>query len=371
MQVQIGEKIKQLRNRDNRTQEMLANAIGVTSQAISRWETSGGYPDVEIIPAIANFFHVSIDELFGYDGEREEKIQDIIIKTDEMIHVMDNIDGAVEMLSNAADEFPSELRILMRLGNALVVSGFMKHGARSSRPSEHHDGENMVEYNRQNADFLAALAIYEKILPDITDTNDRIFVIRNMVRMYAFRGEYEKAEALALKQDSVEISRECLLTFVATGEKRKVYEGEAILALTWQIANQIISAVTHRYDLNNSYVGIEKVLAVITLYESILDDDNCGFGHYALSTLYILCAKCAANQGLFQEAEKYLDCASEHNEAYLKLREQGGEFRYTAPLVESVTVQMDALPPAQKWAEIVQNLPEDLKKLVEGDVSKK
>ena len=65
MQVQIGEKIKQLRNRDNRTQEMLANAIGVTSQAISRWETSGGYPDVEIIPAIANFFHVSIDELFG------------------------------------------------------------------------------------------------------------------------------------------------------------------------------------------------------------------------------------------------------------------------------------------------------------------
>lgn len=38
MRVQIGEKIKQLRNRDNRTQEMLATAIGVTSQAISRWE---------------------------------------------------------------------------------------------------------------------------------------------------------------------------------------------------------------------------------------------------------------------------------------------------------------------------------------------
>lgn len=363
MRVQIGEKIKQLRNRDNRTQEMLANAIGVTSQAISRWETNGGYPDVEIIPAIANFFHVSIDELFGYDGEREEKIQDIITKTDEMLHAMDDIEYAVEILRNAAEEFPSEIRILIRLGNALVISGFTKHGARYSRPNEHHDGENLVEYNRQNTDFLAALTIYEKILPDITDANDRIFVIRNMVRIYAMRGEYEKAEALASKQDSVEISRECLLTYTATGEKRKVYEGEAILALTWQIANRIISAVTQRYDLNNSHAGIEKVLAIITLYESILEDGNYGFGHYALSTLYILCAKCAANQGLFQEAEQYLHRAYEHNEAYVELRDQGGEFRYTAPLVENVAIQLDALPPDQKWEEIVQNLPENLKNL--------
>ena len=371
MRVQIGEKIKQLRTRDNRTQEMLANAIGVTSQAISRWETNGGYPDMEIIPAIANYFHVAIDELFGYDGNREEKIQEIIIKADEMLHAMDDIDGAVELLKNAAEEFPSELRILLRLGNALVISGFTKHGARSSRPNEHQDGENKVEYNCQNADFVAALAIYERILPDITDTNDRIFVVRNMVRIYALRGEYEKAEALALKQDSVEISRECLLTFVATGEKRKVYEGEAILSLTWQLANRIISAVTNRYDLNNSQVGIEKVLAIIALYESILDDGNCGFGHYALNTLYILCAKCAANQELQAEAERYLKCAYEHNEAYRKLREQGGKFCYTAPLVENVTIQVETLPPAQKWEERVRNFPEDLKRLLGRDCASK
>lgn len=53
MEVRLGEKIRLLRQRDGRTQEALANAIGVTSQAVSRWEANGGYPDVESIPAIA------------------------------------------------------------------------------------------------------------------------------------------------------------------------------------------------------------------------------------------------------------------------------------------------------------------------------
>ena len=65
MQLNIGTKIKELRRRDGRTQEALAEALGVTNQAVSRWESGGSYPDMEIVPAIANYFHVSIDELFG------------------------------------------------------------------------------------------------------------------------------------------------------------------------------------------------------------------------------------------------------------------------------------------------------------------
>ena len=50
MQLTLGQKIRELRKRDGRTQEALAEALGVTSQAISRWESNGCYPDVEIIP---------------------------------------------------------------------------------------------------------------------------------------------------------------------------------------------------------------------------------------------------------------------------------------------------------------------------------
>ena len=67
MKLTLGEKIKELRKRDGRKQEDLANALGITNQAVSRWEKDGSYPDMEMIPAIANYFGISIDELFGYE----------------------------------------------------------------------------------------------------------------------------------------------------------------------------------------------------------------------------------------------------------------------------------------------------------------
>lgn len=67
---QTRRKNKALRKRDGQRQDDLAAALGVTSQAISRWEANGGYPDIEMIPAIANYFGITIDELFGYESDR-------------------------------------------------------------------------------------------------------------------------------------------------------------------------------------------------------------------------------------------------------------------------------------------------------------
>ena len=77
MQLNLGKTIRELRHRDGRTQDALAEALGVTAQAVSRWESGGSYPDMELIPAIANYFHISIDELFGYHDDREKKIEEI------------------------------------------------------------------------------------------------------------------------------------------------------------------------------------------------------------------------------------------------------------------------------------------------------
>ena len=82
MQLTLGQKIRELRKRDGRTQEALAEALGVTSQAISRWEANGGYPDMELIPAIANYFNISIDELFGYSKDRQDKLKSIFTTPD-------------------------------------------------------------------------------------------------------------------------------------------------------------------------------------------------------------------------------------------------------------------------------------------------
>ena len=85
MQLNIGMKIRELRHRNGRTQEALAEALGVTSQAVSRWESGGSYPDMEMMPAIANYFHVSIDALFGYYDDREDKIKTILDRASSLI----------------------------------------------------------------------------------------------------------------------------------------------------------------------------------------------------------------------------------------------------------------------------------------------
>lgn len=60
----IGEMIQRLRKQQRATQSDLAEAVGVSTQAVSKWEC-GGTPDALLLPAIADFFHVSIDHLFG------------------------------------------------------------------------------------------------------------------------------------------------------------------------------------------------------------------------------------------------------------------------------------------------------------------
>jgi transcriptional regulator with XRE-family HTH domain len=66
MKIKIGEKIKKLRNRDNMTQEQLAEKLGVTNQAVSKWESEGGYPDIEYIVSMADYFKVTTDYLLGH-----------------------------------------------------------------------------------------------------------------------------------------------------------------------------------------------------------------------------------------------------------------------------------------------------------------
>lgn len=66
MNKNLGTNIKILRKQMNLTQEQLAEALNISSQAVSKWETHISYPDITLIPSIADFFGVSIDFLFGY-----------------------------------------------------------------------------------------------------------------------------------------------------------------------------------------------------------------------------------------------------------------------------------------------------------------
>lgn len=78
MAITLGEKIKQLRKERRLSQDSLAQILGVSFQAVSKWETNVTMPDVSLLPSIASFFGVSLDELFDYNvWENEQRIQKI------------------------------------------------------------------------------------------------------------------------------------------------------------------------------------------------------------------------------------------------------------------------------------------------------
>lgn len=67
MDLIISERIKKYRKDKDMTQEALAQALSVSPQSVSKWECGDGYPDITLLPAIANFFEVTVDELIGND----------------------------------------------------------------------------------------------------------------------------------------------------------------------------------------------------------------------------------------------------------------------------------------------------------------
>ena len=67
--LKIGEKIKSKRIERELTQEEIAGILGVSKAAVSKWENGESYPDITLLTQIAQLFHITMDELFGYTLE--------------------------------------------------------------------------------------------------------------------------------------------------------------------------------------------------------------------------------------------------------------------------------------------------------------
>lgn len=77
MNLNFAENFKRLRKEKKVTQEKLAEALDVSAQSVSRWELSICYPDVELLPSIANYFGVTVDSLLSNDTISKERDREI------------------------------------------------------------------------------------------------------------------------------------------------------------------------------------------------------------------------------------------------------------------------------------------------------
>ncbi len=123
MKLNIGDQIRRLRRERDITQEEFAEVLGVSYQSVSRWENNICYPDIELLPTIADFFGISIDRLMGVGEVTEKnKVAQYISQFQEAVS-RGGVDDCIAIARKGVAEYPNNYKLLNKLMYALFLSG--------------------------------------------------------------------------------------------------------------------------------------------------------------------------------------------------------------------------------------------------------
>lgn len=112
MNIYIGANIKRLRLKKQITQEQLSLAMGVSCAAVSKWERENTLPDISLLPLLANYFGVSIDELMGYDAARIEEEINKFLEEHRKLFRAGKVAEYTQLSEKAYKEYPSDYRVM-------------------------------------------------------------------------------------------------------------------------------------------------------------------------------------------------------------------------------------------------------------------
>lgn len=143
MEIRLAEKLKELRRNQGNTQEELADFLGITVQAVSKWERAEGMPDITCLPRIAGFYAVSVDTLLGVDeAAKEARISEICREYDRIrqcpprpdgtLIVENNIEAGIEYIRTALAELPDCWFFMQLLASDLWYHAKSKEGEEKS-----------------------------------------------------------------------------------------------------------------------------------------------------------------------------------------------------------------------------------------------
>ncbi len=238
----IGNKIKELRKQRGITQEQLAESIGISFQAVSKWETGIALPDITLAPALACYFGISMDELFDFSlKEMEQEIMNIVEKAVKF-RESDPAEGR-RILEEGLKKYP-ENDIL--LNNLLYVMNYTEH------PDE--------------TITLAGRLIEKTSLEDV-----KYDALRFLAYAYKAKGDLKSAEAAIEQIPEIDFTKLTEAAFLLSGkakqeaaEKQKWISFENLL----QMMQKLVECYEEEGDLKAAASETKKALALIPVMES-------------------------------------------------------------------------------------------------------
>ena len=212
----FGKRSKKLRQKAMLTQEAVAEHLGVTVQAISKWERGGGYPDITMLPVLARFYGISTDELLGMKKQISQKEKEAIQMQWEQNRKKGHHEKNVSLMKTAVQQWPDEWIFQILLSASL----------------ERLEGSDI----ERRMYLTESIRIQEQLLSKIDIPEAHCAVLFNLADSYRRVGDIKKAYSYAALLPNLYKTRENALVCITSDQReRKEIAEKAIEALLWSL----------------------------------------------------------------------------------------------------------------------------------------
>ena len=268
MSINLGENLKRLRKDKNISQEKLAQYHNVSFQAVSKWENSTTCPDISLLPDIARFFGITVDELLQVEQIDERKLyEDYERKTVELFRC-GRYEDELSLWQEAYRRMPNNIEV-----KEMLMSGYFD--------------ADKVKYQKE------IIELGTEIYHSDCGAFYKGQAITQLARTYYENGNSEMAKKWACKAYQLMHSREML--FIQITDDGKEMLSDFRFANYWYIHNLFYMAA-RLSDCDSVPGGVAYVQSVnksiASLYELVFRNDDTSFEDLrTLCTLHELIAE--------------------------------------------------------------------------------
>lgn len=302
----IGQKIKELRKKNDLTQEKLADYLGVTYQCVSKWECGVTSPDLSLIAPLTRLLHVSADELLGLTepvtDERRTELENLYQET----WKNGDLEKRWNICKTAVQEYPGDMEFLTRFAWTTGMRSF-----------EFEDNETYLAWQNE------AIRLFARVIEDCTDERIRCESIRGIVQYLSFRERLDEAKQYAqLYPDDPPYTKDDVLSDCLTGEEKIVHEQKMLLHTLHTLLNQL------------NWWEVGSCLAIIAILKVMFPDENYLYYHGYLAVAKRQLAILYAKNGEYDLVVPMLTESKAHAELDDEIEKNYKTYRFTSPFFD-------------------------------------